>query len=203
MSVVNELFIRTKTQIDELSAETVEPLAVSLLQLVNDSRIRFLQQKLTEKLNEACVALCIKAKSLDKFEPATVKSMYDQLCMVVKARSILDEHVNVMSANRLLSKSDKDASGKLVVQCELNAIMRKKLDKLVDELKEQPSADADFDDDMVQEYGEYCYYLAGLDESSFSATGPPGDDEDEVYRFYFVMITQKSDQHKLAYRRRF
>ena len=165
---MDELFIRTKTQIDELSDQTVEQLEGSLIELDNDSRMPILQEMLTKKLNEMCVALCTKANLLDKFEPAVVKSMYDQLCMVVKARSNLDAYVNVKIANRLLSKCDQDAYGKLVVQCELNEIIRKKLDKLVDELMHQQSAEADFDEGKMQEYGEYCYYLAGLDESTFS-----------------------------------
>ena len=170
INTIDELFIRTKTQIGELSDKTVEQVKTSLIELEKDSRLSFLKDKLTEKLNETCVSLCIKAKSLEKFKPPVVKSMYDQLCMVVKARSLLTKYINVNIANRLLSKNAQDANRKLNVQCEINPIMRKELDKLVDELNQQQSADADFDDNMVQEYGEYCYYLAGLDPSAFATT---------------------------------
>ena len=157
---VTELFISTKERIDTLSAATVEPLAVSFLQLERDSRLRFLQQKLSDKLNETCMALCLAAKSLDTSTPLqSIKLMYDQMRMVIKARHILDEHI--VSSNRLLSRT---AGGKLVVENEVNAVMRTKLAVTIAHLQDQYGSE---ESDLVQEYGEYCYYLAGYDESDF------------------------------------
>ena len=184
INTMDELFIRTNAQIEEMSDKTVEQLKMSLTELEKDSRLSFQKDKLTKKLNETCVALCTKANLLDKFEPAVVKSMYCQLCMVVKARSLLIKYINVKIANRLLSKCDQDANRKLNVQCEINAIISKKLDKLVDELMQQPSADVDFDEGKMPEYGKYCYYLAGLDESTFFKIRK--DNKKEVWKIHHI-----------------
>ena len=149
MDLLDGLFVRTKELIDELSTNCC------------DSRLPSLKVNLTEKLNGVCDLLRTSAESLYTFNPVLIKDLYKQLRLVIKARNELNAFINdSLAIQELLVQND----GKLTIQSKLHTIMRNKLDKIVDDLKKQSAAEPN----MVQEYVEYCYYLAGLNVITFS-----------------------------------